>query len=96
MEPNDYGKIIGEGSGKSADDSFLDMIQASILPPENYSASSTGQSLTYDTLQNAAKAMEYQSTSTIDLFEEQFENRYDISFSSFIAAFKADHPELSI
>ena len=102
MGLKDYEKIIGKGLGKSLgksiDDSFLDMLQDSILPPptKNYTVDSIGQTLTYNSIQNAAKAMEYQSTNTIDLFEEQFENRYDIKFNDFINAFKADHPELVI
>jgi len=84
MNPDDMDKMIGSYVGGSVSDSL------------GVSVADRYETLTYDMVNNAAKAMEYESSSTLDLFETQFENKYKVSFSDVMKVMKAKFPELKI
>jgi len=84
MNPDDMDKMIGSYVGGALGSSL------------GISVSDRSETLTYDMVSNDAKAMEYETSSTLDLFETQFQNKYGVDFGDVMKVIKVKFPELII
>ena len=72
------------------------MIGSYVGETRDVSVVNRADTLTYDMVSNAAKAMEYETSSTLDLFETQFQNKYGVDFGDVMKVIKVKFPELII